>query len=438
MNLHAPGPRGLVGRLFAILLMAVVIEFAVGTLIYERASHLSLQDDEAKRLAEHLVIARKLVGERPPRERGHMAGLLTTDRYEVAWSPEQLAPPALSPNAARMREQVVAWEPSLNAANLRLRVTSLGRKSSVTGGLQLTDGGWLLFSMRDVTGGWAITAGRIGLMLVPAIALVVAGGLLIRRTLSPLRHLAEAAERVGIREPVAFQEEGTPEVRNLIRSFNEMQERIKRLIAERTEMLAAVGHDLRTPIARLQLRLDQVADVEQRDAMEADLAEMGSMVASLLAYLGGEADPEKTVRIDIAVMAATLVDEYVDLGRDATYDGVEHLEWCLRPTAMRRAVGNLLENALHYGESAQVRVQKTGNGFTIMVEDDGPGIPPDKIDTVLRPFTRLDTARQRNTKGLGLGLAIVSRTVEREGGSLSLANRPEGGLRATITIPREA
>jgi signal transduction histidine kinase len=172
--------------------------------------------------------------------------------------------------------------------------------------------------------------------------------------------------------------------------------------------------------------------------MEADLAEMGSMVASLLAYLGGEADPEKTVRIDIAVMAATLVDEYVDLGRDATYDGVEHLEWCLRPTAMRRAVGNLLENALHYGESAQVRVQKTGNGFTIMVEDDGPGIPPDKIDTVLRPFTRLDTARQRNTKGLGLGLAIVSRTVEREGGSLSLANRPEGGLRATITIPREA
>lgn len=434
MNLQVPGPLGLVGRLFAILLMAVVIEFAVGTLVYERASHLSLQDDEAKRLAEHLVIARRLVIERPRRERAHMAGLLTTDRYEVAWSADFPPPPPLSPDAARMREQVVTWEPILNASDLSLRVTSLGRRSSVTGGLRLPDGSWLYFSMRDVTGSWAITAGRIGLTLVPAVALLIAGLLLIRRTLSPLRHLAMATEHVGLSDPVAHQEEGAQEVRNLIRAFNTMQTRIDRLISERTETLAAVGHDLRTPIARLQLRLDDIKDREQREAMEADVTEMGSMVSSLLAYLGGEEDPETPTKIDLAVMAATLVDEQIDLGRDAEYEGLEHLECRLRPTAMRRAIGNLLDNALHYGTTAQLRVERNDDWLIITVIDNGPGIPENQLEDVLRPFMRLDTARQRNTKGLGLGLAIVQRSVEREGGSLTLSNRPEGGLCATISL----
>ncbi len=435
MNLQIPGPLGLVGRLFAILLMAVVIEFAVGTFVYERASHLSLQDDEAKRLAEHLVIARRLVSERPRPERAHMAALLTTDRYEVAWSPDLPPPPPLSPDAARLREQVLSWEPTLSASRLSLRVISLGRRSAVAGGLQLADESWLYFSMRDVTSGWAITAGRVSLTLIPAIALLVAGGLLIRRTLSPLRHLAKATEHVGLGEPAEFQEEGTQEVRHLIRAFNEMQRRISRLITERTETLAAVGHDLRTPISRLQLRLDQIVDADQREAMEADVAEMGSMVSSLLAYLGGEEDPETPENIDVAVMAATLVDEQIDLGRNAQYEGAEHLEWRLRPTAMRRAIGNLLDNALHYGKRAHLCVEQLGDNLVITVSDDGPGIPEDQLEAVLRPFTRLDTARQRNTKGLGLGLAIVQRSVEREGGSLTLANRHGGGLEARIVVP---
>lgn len=435
---HFRGSLGLVGRIFAILLMALTIEFAAGTFLYERASHLSLQEDEARRLAEHLIISRKLVAERPWHEREEMADQLTTDRYEVHWTPALPPPQRLSPQLERMRNQIIAWEPSLERTDLRIRLVSLGRQSTVTGGLRLPDGSWLYFGMKDAPVGWALTAGRMGLALIPAIALLIVSGLLIRRTLTPLRRLAKMTERVGLGARIELEEAGTVEVRNLIRAFNEMQLRIHRLIDDRTETLAAVGHDLRTPIARLQLRMDAIDDDDLREAISGDVAEMGAMVTSLLAYLGGEKDPENAVPTDIAVMAATIVDEMVDQGRDARYAGPPHLEWTLRPVAMRRALSNLVENALHYGGSAALSIDHRADMLLIRVDDDGPGIPEDRIQDVLKPFVRLDAARGRNTGGLGLGLAIVARAVEREQGMLTLGNRPGGGLRVEIGLPGPA
>jgi len=433
---HFRGSLDLVGRIFAILLMAVTIEFAVGMIVYERASHLSLKEDEARRLAEHLVISRKLVVERSWREREAMAVQLTTDRYDVHWSPTLPPPQRLAPQLERMRGQILAWEPSLERTDLRIRLVSLGRQSIVTGGLRLSDGSWLYFSMKDAPGGWALTAGRVGLALIPAVALLVVGGLLIRRTLTPLRRLANATERIGLGEQIALEEAGTVEVRHLIRAFNEMQRRIQRLIDDRTETLAAVGHDLRTPIARLQLRIDGIDDDELRDSIAGDVTEMGAMVTSLLAYLGGEKDPEAIMPTDIAVMAATIVDEMVDQGHLADYTGPAHLDVAVRPTAMRRALSNLVENALHYGKRVELSLLQDADSVVIRVDDDGPGIPEHLMQEVLRPFIRLDTARRRNTRGLGLGLAIVARAVEREQGTLLLANRQGGGLRAEIRLPQ--
>lgn len=430
---------GLVGRLFAILLITVLIEFAIGIFVYERAEHLALREDEARRLAEHLVISRKLVAERPLHERHIMATQLTTDRYDVHWEQNLAPPPRFAPGVERMRQQVVSWEPSLQQSNLRLRLSSPGGHNAiVTGGLQLPDKSWLYFTMKDPPGGWPLTLGRISLTLVPALALVIAGGLLIRRTLTPLRQLALATDRIGHGEEVELKEAGTVEVRNLIRAFNAMQTRIHRLIDDRMQTLAAVGHDLRTPIARLRLRLDSIENDELRDSIETDLAEMGGMVTSLLAYLGGEKDPEIPVSTDIAVTAATIADELADQGRDIRYIGPAHCAWTLRPVAMRRAIGNLVENALNYGQRATLTLAPVGGGLLIRVEDEGPGIPEDRLDDVLHPFTRLDDARQRNTSGLGLGLAIVARAVEREGGTLSLRNREQGGLSAEIRLPAPA
>ena len=434
MKRHFKGSLGLVGRIFAILLLTVTLEFAVGTLMYERASQLSLQDDEARRLAEHLVIARKLLTEQPVEERRTMGVQLTTDRYDVHWSPAAPPPPPLSPELERMRQQIIAWEPSLERSRLWLRLASPGRHSEINGGLQLPDGSWLYFGMHHGGGKWAFTIGRMGMALIPVLALLIAGWVLIRKTLDPLRDLTRATEQISLGREVILPEAGTNDVRNLIRAFNVMQTRIHRLIDERTETLAAVGHDMRTPLARLQLRLETVPDGETREAMDGDLEEMGQMIESLLDFLGGEKDPEPAVRTDLAVTVATIVDSFQDHGHDVEYAGPDHLELAVRALSLRRAVRNLIENALHYGKRARVSLERKGNEVLIRVDDDGPGIPRDQLDAVLKPFARLDTARQRNTSGLGLGLAIVQKAVDAEGGKLTLANRPEGGLRAEICL----
>lgn len=426
---------GLVGRIFAILLLTVVLEFAVGTLIYERASHLSLQEDDARRLAEHLFISRKLVSEQPRLEREALARQLNTEHYDIHWTPALPPPPPLSPELDRMRRQIVAWEPSLGRSNLRLHLASPGRSSEISGGMQLADGSWLYFGMHNVASKWEFTLGRMGLALIPVLALLFVGGLLIRRTLRPLRDLAHATERIGLGDQVAVPEAGTEDVRHLIRAFNVMQERIHRLIAERTETLAAVGHDLRTPLARLQLRLDGLTDTPAREGVAGDVAEMEAMIDSLLAFLGGERDPEPAARMDIAVTAASIADEMQDHGRDVSYAGPDHFEMALRPVGIRRAIVNLVENAVHYGQRARLHLLQDGDRLVIRVDDDGPGLAEHEMVEVLKPFLRLDTARQRNTRGLGLGLAIVDRVVALEGGTLTLSNRPEGGLRVEISLP---
>ncbi|MET0270337.1 MAG: ATP-binding protein [Sphingomonas sp.] len=429
------GPSiGLIGRIFAILLLTVVIEFGASTLLYERASRFSVREDEARRLAEHLVIARKLVSERPWRERPAMAERLTTDRYYVRWTAALPVLPPLAPGLDEMRRQVVAWEPSLGKLNIRL--TSPGRKGIVSGGLPLGDGSWLLFRTTERVHGWDLALGRIILALVPAFALIVLGGLLVRRTLRPMERLAVAAERLGLGEQATVAEAGPSEMRRVIRAFNAMQERIHRLIGDRTQALAAVGHDMRTPLARLQLRADAIDDPAARDALLEDVAEMEAMVGSLLAYLGGDADPETPVRIDVAVLAATIVDDVTDRGGDAAYEGPDHVELVVRPVGIKRALANLVENGLHYGNRVTVTIVEQPETIVLCVDDDGPGIAEEDLPRVLEPFIRLDPARGRNTHGLGLGLAIVSRAVAMEGGSLRLSNRAEGGLRAEIILPR--
>lgn len=426
---------GLLGRVVAILLLILVMEFAASTVLYERASRYSVQEDEARRLAEHLVISRKLMAERPRQARALLARELTTDRYEVSWAPGRGLHPVLAPRLDEMRRQIVAWEPELAQSGLTLRLPAPTRPSLVTGELRLPDGSWLRFSTRHIAQGWQIARDRIALALLPALVLLLLGALLIRRTLRPLKRLEQATDRVGLDSPVTVAEQGPPEVRRLIRAFNDMHLRIERLIAERTEALAAVSHDLRTPLARLQFRLDAVAEPEARRAIGGDIDEMEAMLASLLAYIGGEDDPERPVLTDVAVLAATIVDDRVDRGDTASYVGPDHAEAIVRPSALRRALSNLVENALHYGAAAIVRLEQDADGLCLIVDDDGPGIPEERQLEVLRPFTRLDQARERNTQGLGLGLSIVARVVNQEGGTLRLSNRPEGGLRVAIRLP---
>lgn len=427
---------GVIGRIVGVLLLALLLEFAASTFLYERASRFSLREDEARRLAEHVSVSRRLLSASAPAARARVASSLSTEHYAIRWDTALPAPPPVAPSLDEMRHQVVAWEPSLVAADLRLNLTSPGRRQVVAGGLMLSDGSWLHFRALAPVQGLNLFGERALLALIPAAALMLLGGTLVRRQLQPLRRLAASADRVGSGSGEHVPEDGPGEVRRVVAAFNRMQDRIHALLDDRTQALAAVGHDFRTPLARLRLRAERVADPPVREAIHDDVAEMEAMVASLLAYLGGEEEPEAAVATDVAVTLMTLTDDAQDRGADVRYEGPEHLEACVRPVTLKRALGNLLSNALRYGTTAVLALEERGDRLVFAVEDDGPGIPEDQLARAVEPFVRLDAARGRDAAGFGLGLAIVQRTADAEGGVLRLSNRKAGGLRAELSLPR--
>lgn len=436
-------PQGIIARLVAILLVTLIVEFAISTAIYEQASEFSVREDEARRLAEHLVIARRLIAEQPRDRRHQMAGELTTDRYFVRWSAMRPTLPDAGDNQERMREQIVTWEPTLARTGLQAQTLPRAGSTIAVGLLRLPEGDWLFFRTIEPLQTTGATYGRIFSSVIIMLALMLLGGLFIRQTLKPIRLLTNAVERFGPGlDQSGAQPElpqgGTGDVQRLVDAFDAMQARIRRLIDERTRALAAVSHDLRTPLARLRLRVEAVDDPSLRREVESDLEGMEAMVTSLLAFLGGDGEPETRRLIDLAVLCASIVDDANDHGHDITYDGPAHLELWVRPLGIRRAVVNLVENAVRYGSEAALELTIDGDGVVICVTDNGPGIPEESMMLVREPFVRLDHARQRDTNGFGLGLSIVERAVADESGEFTLANRDSGGLAAMIRLPFRA
>ncbi len=430
---------GLLGRIVLILAFVLGTEFIANTLIFERVSKFALQDDEAHRMAEYLAVARRVMDRTPQATRDTVARELSSTRLDVRWS-KGIDTHSSSFRLNDLRAQMLALEPELLEGKLRLHLMPLRTGGDIGGSLELTDHSIMIFRTSQQQGFWPLTLGRIVALALPMLALALVGGIMIRATLRPLRALMGATSKVGRQEPAAVPEKGPSEVRDLIRDFNTMQLRIHRLIATRTQALAAVGHDLRTPLTRMELRLDNAnIDVETRDAIMNDISEMGDLLRSLQIYLGAEGQSLPAEKIDLAVMASTIIDSARDAGKDAFYDGPSSLEIWARAVSIRRAIANLVENALHYGGNVRLAIRQEDDATLICVDDDGPGIPADKMESVLQPFVRLDEGRARNTSGMGLGLAIVDNAVRQEGGVLTLANRPEGGLRAIIRLlPRPA
>jgi signal transduction histidine kinase len=219
-----------------------------------------------------------------------------------------------------------------------------------------------------------------------------------------------------------------------------MAARIRRFVDDRTELLTAIGHDLRTPITRLKLRAEFVEDDEQRAKMLADLEELEAMVSATLAFGRDARTTEPVSSLDLAELLRTVLDEAGDARPDLVeklvYEGPGHLTVRARPLALKRALANLVSNAVSYGGSARVRLLPPVDGMlTIEVEDDGPGIRPAELDRVFEPFHRGEPSRSRETGGVGLGLPIARNIFRAHGGDVTLANRPMGGAKATAAFP---
>jgi signal transduction histidine kinase len=309
---------------------------------------------------------------------------------------------------------------------------------------------WLALSIRLPDGRWlnAVTGPAPGAprwgwrfllsLLFSGVAVALVAVLVTRRLTRPMRQLSEAADRFGRGEAVdELPVEGPQEARRTVRAFNRMRARLDRYLSDRTAMLAAISHDLRTPITSLRLRAEFVEDVETRAKIIETLDEMQRMTEAALAFIREGVESEATRTVDIDALVDSVVADLADVGSDVSFTGGVKLPLPCRPAALRRALRNVIENAVAYGERARVRLVPQADELHIIIEDDGPGIPDADHDRVFDPFVRLDESRSREGGGVGLGLAIARSIVRGHGGDIDLENRAEGGLSATLRLPRD-
>jgi signal transduction histidine kinase len=269
------------------------------------------------------------------------------------------------------------------------------------------------------------------------VAMALLSFVAVRWVTRPLHDLAEAANELGAdlnRPPLP--ENGPREVRHAARAFNTMQERLSRYVRTRTAILAAMSHDLKTPITRLRLRAELLDQPDVREKFIRDLSEMERMVSTTLGYMRGLDDREPVRAIDITSLLAALQADAEELGFAVQVHGKSVIPFPGKPEGLKRCLQNLLDNALRYGREVEISVEDDSTALSLCVRDRGPGIPETQLDRVFEPFFRLESSRNPVTGGTGLGLSIARNIAQSMGGDVSLRNREGGGLEAIVRLPR--
>lgn len=444
-------PASLAGRTALVLLLGLTLVQALGLLIH------ALDRVDLQRLAQSREISARTVATwramilAPPDRRAALLAdaefppgmMATVDEWPLVTLD---APPVPLPLVRLYRlDQMPSIGPRLFRPR-EVRFGALGPRGAFGVSLRLPDGPWLNLRIHEPPPRpWHSETflAAFALMTLTALGLSLWA---VRRLTRPVRDLALAADRLGrdVNAP-PLPETGPEEVARAAHAFNTMAARIRRFVGDRTQMLAAIGHDLRTPITRLRLRAEFMEDDEQRRKMLADLDEMEAMIAATLAFARDDAAAEPNVPLDLAVLARTVLDEAADARPEVpdaalSYAGPEHLTVQARPVALKRALANLVGNALGYGGAAQVTLvppAQRGAPVRLLVQDEGPGIPPAELEAVFQPFRRLEGSRNRETGGTGLGLPIARNILRAHGGDVVLRNRRDGtaGLVAEVTLP---
>jgi signal transduction histidine kinase len=438
-------PRSLASRTAVILLAGLILVEGTGLTIYTLERFDLQRLAEAEELGTRVASLYRSVVTAPPDERqaalrelDPLSSVHATLDPTPATSDLPLAPQPMQ-QAIRISLQGSYMPQALRWTQVMVRGSPMERRMLISMHLPTED--WLNIpvAMPHILPFFETT------FLVPFLLMAAVSTALVawamRQFSAPMRELAAAAEQLGTdvnMPPMA--ETGPTEFAKAARAFNTMAERIRRFVRDRTFLLTAIGHDLRTPITRLKLRAEWMEDEEQRDKMLADLDELEGMVAATLAFGRDDAAAESMRALDLAELLRTILDEAGDArscsSEMTSYEGPDHQVVRARPVSIKRALSNLVANALNYGGSARVCLMPPKNGMvTVLVEDAGPGIPPGELERVFEPFHRLETSRNRETGGTGLGLPIARNILRAHGGDVVLANRPSGGVRASVTLP---
>ncbi|MCU0818560.1 MAG: ATP-binding protein [Beijerinckiaceae bacterium] len=432
----------LAARTVLLMLIGVGIVHVASLYAYQHALDREMSLANESRLADRLLTIRRSVMRVALDERESVAHELSGGPVEAHWSETERARPG-GPGSD-------IWQ------GLRARLRELGtdltdediligsnRKSDEDPhlaliSLRLPDDSWVNVTVfapdarpQSSHGTWVSTS-------LMALGVAVISVLVIGWMTTPLRRFASAARQLyhGT-DRVEVPETGPQEIRDVAIAFNEMQMRIRKLVATRTQTLAAVSHDLKTPLTRMRLRAEALSPA-QAAGLITDIRDMERMLDQTLAHLRGERQDEELRPLDLAAMLATLADEATDHGESAALEthGPAVIEG--RPLALKRAFRNLIDNALKYGRSARIACRVEGEALVVTITDEGPGIPEARIEEMFEPFTRLETSRSQETGGFGLGLSIARDVIHGHGGRISLTNRPGGGFIVTVSLPAMA
>lgn len=424
--------QSLVGRFTLIVLIGLLIvqSTQLDFYLYDRTYGRTAL--EAESTAQRIISVVETYENAPGPRRRDFLRVVSTRYFTVSLRP--LPPPLSPPPPTGLIAELVPRLQPLGDRRFNIWPTQ-GPDGDGTLVAVAATGGWLMFDVRSEPRE-SNPQVRAGAILALSLLVLIVAFLLVRRAAAPVWQFATAANRFGtdVNAP-PLPENGSPEVRRAIRAFNRMQDRLRRYVDDRTMMVAAISHDLRTALTRLKLRAEFIDDGEQRTKAVHDLDEMQQMLESTLAFARDEAVQEVRGRVDIAALLQSLCADHFDAGQNVRYEGPDRLAYDGRPVALRRAFANLIDNAVRYGGEALVTAASEADTVVVRIEDRGPGIPRELRERVFAPFFRIETSRSRDTGGMGLGLAVARSVVRGHGGDIILAERSGGGLSVAITLP---
>ncbi|MGH8563477.1 MAG: ATP-binding protein [Gammaproteobacteria bacterium] len=430
-------PKSLFGRMILIQVLGVVVAGGVGAAIHSWEVDRIFAQSDAAQAAQRIADIVGLLDRLEPAERGKVVAILNTRRWFASLDPAAAlragAGAQRHPGLVRFEEPV---RRALGSRALKVVLADQGATgASYLVQARLTDGHWVTLGYRR-----SLTSSAARLFWTwptLAVAIVIAAWVAVRWVTRPLSILAQAAEDLGrdINCP-PLKESGPSEVRHVASVFNHMQSQLARLLQDRVRIFSAMSHDLKTPVTRLRLRAEMLEDAELKAKFAADLELMETMVNATLDFARGMSDREVFQPVDIMALIESIQADAEEMGRSVAVGGHAAGPYSGKALALKRCIGNLVDNAIKYGQRAKVMVDDDGRRLQIRVLDTGPGIPKPELERVFEPFYRLETSRSRESGGTGLGLAIARNIAHLHGGELALNNADGGGLEALLTLPR--
>ncbi|MCY1417171.1 Adaptive-response sensory-kinase SasA [compost metagenome] len=435
-------PRYTIARWITLtILVAMLTSLVFNTLIIQLAGVWAYPPLADTGLLERTASLTRIIEAAPASQRQRLAAVASDNTLHISWHANRqgLDLPDSAQASARGASPVAQERFAMRRLEAYQPEDWPQKNGHYTLMVQLADQSWLMFSVPSRS--WGLEKGPRYLIVILVVLLSTGLVALIatRRLAKPLQQFADGARHFGLdfRAP-PIEPVGPHEIRQAILAFNAMQAQLRHFIEDRTQMLAAISHDLRAPLTRMRLRGEFIEDPEQQERLFRDISEMQAMINSALEFFRDEARMEQATSFDLAQLLQTLIDDYRDQSIEISFAGPPRLAYYGRPLGLKRVVTNLLDNAIKYATGPAIELLEDDDEVLIRVLDRGPGIPTVSLEQVFVPFFRLEGSRNKSTGGVGLGLSAARAIVLEHGGRLTLRNRSTGGLEARVVLPVRA